>query len=190
MRSEFLVARLSRSLRAVRPRSVFRDALLLLVVGIVEVAAFLGLGFMRPDMPTAMEAPSFSWNLTSMGLVAGGGAGGAVVSIDPVRSLRQRLRWMPVCIIAIVASGWIIDAGPDGVGDLRSRLDWKRGLQRVEQTVALSIPPAVALGMLLRRCTLQLRLNRSVSGSQCLDRRCTPSRFLHAPAATPQQQMI
>ena len=70
MRSEFLVERLSRNLRPVRPRSVFREALLLLVIGIVEVAALLGLGFMRPDMPAAMEAPSFWWKLTSMGLIA------------------------------------------------------------------------------------------------------------------------
>ena len=67
MRTDSLVDRLSQNLRPVRRRSVRREALLLLLLGVVEVAAFLGMGFMRPDMPVAMEAPSFWWKLTSMG---------------------------------------------------------------------------------------------------------------------------
>ena len=105
---------------------------------------------MRPDMPTAMEAPSFWWKQTSMGLIARVGAGVALVSIDPVRSPRPGLRWMLICIIVILASGWIIDAGRNGVGSLLSRLDWELGLRCVGQMVALSISPVVALGMLLR----------------------------------------
>jgi len=151
MRTDSLVNRLSQGLRPVRRRSIVREALLLLLLGVVEVTAFLGMGFMRPDMPVAMEAPSFWWKLTSMGLIAVLGAGVAIRSADPVRSPRRGLRWILVCIVAILASGWLIDASGNGLADLVRRLDWSQGLQCVWRMVALSIPPAIALGMLVRR---------------------------------------
>ncbi len=151
MRTDSLVDRLSQNLRPVRPRSIKREALLLLVLGAIEVAAFLGMGFMRPDMPMAMEAPSFWWKLASMGLIAVVGAGVALVSADPVRSPRRGLRWMLACIAVIFATGWLIYAAGDGVAELVHRLDWTHGLQCVWKMVALSIPPAIVLGGLIRR---------------------------------------
>jgi hypothetical protein len=151
MRTESLVDRLSRDLRPVKRRSIAREVLLLFLLAVVEVAAFLGMGFMRPDMPVAMEAPSFWWKLTSMGLIAVLGAGVAILSADPVRSPRRGLRWILVCIVAILASGWLIDASGSGLADLVRRLDWSHGLQCVWKMIALSIPPAIALGVLIRR---------------------------------------
>jgi hypothetical protein len=151
MRTDSLVDRLSQDLRPVRRRSIAREALLLLLLGVIEVATFLGMGFMRPDMPMAVEAPSFWWKLTSTGLIAVLGAGVAILSSDPVRSPRCGLRWILVCIVAILASGWLIDASGNGIADLVRRLDWSQGLQCVWKMVALSIPPAVALGVLVRR---------------------------------------
>ena len=151
MRTDSLVDRLSQDLRPVRPRSIKREALLLLLLGAVEVAAFLGMGFMRPDMPVAMEAPSFWWKLSSMGLIAILGAGVAILSADPVRSPRRGLRWILVCIAVIFASGWLIDAAGDGLAELVRRLDRTHGLQCVWKMVVLSIPPAIALGGLIRR---------------------------------------
>ena len=151
MRTESLVDRLSQDLRPVRRRSIVREALLLLLLAVVEVAAFLGMGFMRPDMPVAMGAPSFWWKLTSMGLIAVMGAGVAILSADPVRSPRRGLRWILVCIVAILASGWLIDAAGNGLADLVRRLDWTQGLRCVWKMVVLSIPPAIALSVLIRR---------------------------------------
>ncbi len=151
MKTESLVDRLSEDLQPVRRRSIVRDALLLLLLAVVEIVAFVGMGFMRPDMPTAMEAPSFWWKLSSMGLIAVLGAGVAIMSIDPVRSPRRGLRWILACIVAIFASGWLIDAAGNGVADLVRRLDWAQGLHCVWKMVALSIPPAIALGVLMRR---------------------------------------
>jgi hypothetical protein len=151
MRTESLVDRLSKDLRPVRRRNMAREALLLLLLAAVEVAAFLGMGFMRPDMPVAMEAPSFWWKLTSMGLIAVLGAGVAILSGDPVRSPRRGLRWILLCVVAVFASGWLIDAAGNGWADLLHRLDWTQGVQCVWQMVVLSIPPAVALGILIRR---------------------------------------
>lgn len=151
MRTEALVDRLSHDLRPIRRRSIAREVLLLLVLGLVEVAVLLGMGFMRPDMPVAMRAPSFWWKLTSMGLIAVLGAGVAILSADPVRSPRRGLRWILVCTVAILASGWLIDASGNGLTDLVRRLDWSQGLQCVWQMIVLSIPPAIALGVLIRR---------------------------------------
>ena len=93
MRTESLVDRLSQDLRPVRRRSIVREALLLLLLAVVEIAAFLGMGFMRPDMPVAMEAPSFWWKLTSMGLIAvlGRGCRDPVGRSGPVASSRPAL---------------------------------------------------------------------------------------------------
>lgn len=151
MRTESLVDRLSKDLRPVRRRSIVREALLLFLLGVVEVAVFLSMGFMRPDMPVAMEAPSFWWKLTSMGIIAVLGAGVAILSGNPVRSPRRGLRLMLLCIVAIFASGWLIDAAGNGWADLLRRLDWMQGLQCVWKMVVLSIPPAIALGVLIRR---------------------------------------
>jgi hypothetical protein len=151
MRTDSLVDRLAQDLRPVRPRSVRREALLLLLLGVAEVGAFLGMGFMRPDMPVAMEAPSFWWKLTSLGLIAFLGAGVALLSADPVRSPRRGLRWIVICIAVIFASGWAIDAAGNGMAELVRRLDWIHGLQCVWKMVVLSIPPAIVLGGLIRR---------------------------------------
>jgi hypothetical protein len=151
MRTESLLDRLSRDLRPVRRRSVVREAILLLLLAVVEVAAFLGMGFMRPDMTVAIQAPSFWWKLASMGLIAILGAGAAILSADPARSPRRGLRWILVCLVAILASGWLIDAAGQGVADLARRLDWTQGLQCVWKMVVLSIPPVIALGVMIRR---------------------------------------
>jgi hypothetical protein len=151
MRTDSLVDRLSQDLRPVRRRSLVREALLLLLLAVVEIGVFLGMGFMRPDMPKAMQAPSFWWKLASMGLIAVLGVGVAILSVDPVRSPRRGLRWILVCVVAILASGWLIDAAGNGFANLLLRLDWTQGLQCVWKMVVLSIPPAIALGVLIRR---------------------------------------
>jgi hypothetical protein len=151
MRTESLVERLSQDLHPVKPRSVVREAFLLFVLSIIEVATFVGMGFMRPDMPNAMEASSFWWKLISMGTLAVLGASVALLSVDPVRSPGRGLRWIFVCVTAIFASGWLIDAAQGGLANLVTRLDWTQGLQCVWKMVALSIPPAIAFGILMHR---------------------------------------
>lgn len=151
MRTDLLVDRLSKDLRPIRRRSVAREVALLLLLGALELAAFFGMGLMRPDMPAAMHAPSFWWKLTSMGLMAVLGAGVTIMSADPVRSPRAGLGWLLACVVAILATGWLIDASGSGLAELARRLDWRDGLQCAWEMVVLSIPPAVALGSLIRR---------------------------------------
>jgi len=151
MRTDVLVEQLSRELRPVRPRSMVREAAFLLVLAATEIAAFLGLGFLRPDIPKALEAPSFWWKLASTALIAALAASVAILSIDPARSPRRGLHRILACIAAIFASGWLIDAAQSGLETFAARLDWPRGLQCVGVIVALSIPPAIGFARLLRR---------------------------------------
>jgi hypothetical protein len=151
MGTDSLIDRLSRDLRPVRPRSILREAVILALLGAVEVGVFLALGFMRPDMTAAMSAPSFWWKFVSMGLIAVLGAGIALCSIDPTRSPRRGLRWVLICIAIIFATGWLIDAGQSGLSHLLVRLNWHQGIQCAWKMIALSVPPAIALTFLIRR---------------------------------------
>jgi hypothetical protein len=165
MSTENLIARLSENLQPVRTRSVAREATILLVLSAVEVDMFLTMGFMRPDMPTAMAAPSFWWKLVSMGLIAVLGGGIALISIDPVRSPRSGLRWILVLIAVIFASGWLVDASHDGLAHLLARLDWRHGIQCAWKMIALSVPPVIALGILIRRGAPSDRQGTALAGA-------------------------
>jgi hypothetical protein len=151
MLNEQLVDRLVGDLKPVRRRSVARDAMTLLLVGAIELALFLGMGLMRPDMPTAMEQPTFWWKLMSLGLIAIVGGGIALLSFDPAKSPRRGLRWLLAIVAICLAVGWGLDAGRDGLPTLAARLDWRNGLQCVYKMVALSVPVVVGFGLLMRR---------------------------------------
>ena len=146
-----LVDRLASDLKPVRRRSLARDSLILCVLGAVELALFFGLGLMRPDMPSAMEQPSFWWKLTSLGLIALVGGAVAIASFDPAGSPRRGLRWLAVIVALCLAAGWGIDAARAGLPVLAARLNWPSGVQCVWKMVALSLPAVVGLGVLMRR---------------------------------------
>ena len=76
------------------------------MLGAIELGLFLGMGFMRPDMPDAMDRPSFWWKLASMALIALLGAVIALLSADPARSPRRGLHWIFASLALILASGW------------------------------------------------------------------------------------
>jgi hypothetical protein len=151
MRTETLVETLSQDLKPVRPQSVKRDAAILCIVAVLEFAAFLGAGLMRPDMPHAMHMPSFWWKLASMAVVAISGVTVALLSADPTRSPRAGLRLIAIFIAAILATGWLADAMQDGFGELLGRLDWQMGIQCTWKMVTLSVPSVIALGILVQR---------------------------------------
>lgn len=151
MKTEALIERLSKDLRPVRPSSLLRDALLLIVLGIIEVAVFFGMGFMHPNMPAAMVEPTFWWELVSMGLIAVLGAGIALISINPARSPHRALRWIPFLIAVVFATGLLISTSHGGFTHLLARINWRDGIQCTWQVIALSVPPAIALGFLIKR---------------------------------------
>jgi hypothetical protein len=161
MSNDSLVDRLVSELKPVRRRTVVGDVFVLAVVCAIELALFLSIGFlgigfpgigaMRPDMPMAMEMPSFWWKLCSLGLIALVGGGVAVLSLDPAESPRRGLRWLVAIVLLCLGTGWIIDASHDGVASLAVRLNWHDGIQCVYKMVLLSVPAVIGLGFLMRR---------------------------------------
>jgi hypothetical protein len=165
MRTDFLIERLSGDLQRVRPRTMLREAAILAGVAIAEVVVFLGMGFMRPDLPVAMHAPSFWWKLVSMGLIAALGAGIVLCSIDPTRSPRRGLRWILVCIVFIFATGWLIDAAEGGFLHLLTRLHWRQGIGCAWRIIALSVPAVIALIFIIRRGAPSDRTGTALAGA-------------------------
>ncbi len=151
MPSDRFIQQLVGELKPIRRRRVGIEALALASLFLVELALFLGLGAMRPDMPVAMRAASFWWKLGSLGLIALVGVGVAVCSLDPVRSPRSGLRWLTAIIAVSLTIGWAIDASRDGMPGLAARLNWPDGLRCVSKMVLLSVPAAIGLGLLIRR---------------------------------------
>lgn len=151
MPSDPFVDRLVADLKPVRRRSAVGDAALLALAGAAELALFLSMGFMRPDMPAAMEQPSFWWKLCSLGIIAGVGAGVAVLSFNPVASPRRGLRWLMALAALCLATGWLVDAaGAGGLPALLERLRWRDGLGCVAKMTALSVPAVVGFCLLMR----------------------------------------
>ena len=151
MRTDQFIDRLVDRLKPVRRRTAWGDVLLLIPLAAIELGLFLALGMMRPDMPMAMEQPSFWWKLTSLGLIAVVSGAVAILSLDPLRSPRRGLRWIVALVAFCLASGWILDASRDGLDALINRLDWRNGVQCLYKMVALSAPAVVGLGWLMRR---------------------------------------
>lgn len=150
MSNESLIDTLVGELRPVKRQKPLRHAIWLLGLAVVELAAFLALGTMRPDIGSALGTAAFWWKLGSLGILVIAGTLVALQSFDPSRSPRQGLRrWTALAVIALLV-GWIIDIGSAGVQALVARLSWQMGLECLVTMTALSIPPLVALGILMR----------------------------------------
>jgi hypothetical protein len=144
-----LIESLVRDLKPVRRRTARADALIAAALCLLELALFLRLGMAQPDMKTAMHQPTFWWRLVSLGLIAVLGAATAIASFDPAASPRRGLRRLGFAVALSLAAGLFV-TGPEA-SSLLARLDWHDGIQCVAQMVALSLPPLVGLGLLMRR---------------------------------------
>ncbi len=151
MPDESLIDRLAADLRPVRPRTDGRDGLLVGGVCLLELALFLLMGAMRPDMPAAMHHPSFWWKLTSLGLIAAVSGTASVISFHPAGSPRRGIRWVLAIVVACLAVGWGLDAGRAGWASLATRLDWPHGVQCLTKMVLLALPAVTGLAVLMRR---------------------------------------
>jgi hypothetical protein len=151
MQHDQLVDRIADGLKPVRRRSVQSESLILAMLCGIQLGLFLAAGMMRPDMPEAMDLPSFWWKLGSLGLIALVGVSAAIISFNPAESPRRGLRSLVAIIVLFLAIGWVIDASQNGLPTLAMRLDWHEGVRCVCQMVFLSIPAAIALGLLMRR---------------------------------------
>lgn len=152
MSSERTIDRLVSDLAPVRPTSLRRGALVLGALCIAEVALFVLLGQTRPDIDHAMLLPSFWWKLGSMAVLALIGAVAALRSFVPTESPRRGLRLFAIVTALVLVAGWAIDVWQTGGGSaLAERLMWHHGLACVFAMVVLSLPPAIALAVMMRR---------------------------------------
>ena len=151
MASKVLIDGLVADLRPVRRRSDWRGAAVLAGVAGAELAGWLLLGFARPDLGDVMRQPSMMWKLGSLLALAVLGAIIALRSFAPERSPRAGLRWAAAAVGVALLIGGVLGVAPASWGDLAARLDWRHGLMCVRDMAALSVIPAVVLGVLARR---------------------------------------
>jgi len=151
MSNEQLLDDLVAGLQPVRRRRVRNDVLALAGMGAAELALFLILGAGRDDLLLAINLPSFWWKLGSLGLLTLIGVVTAIRSFDPVVSPRRGLRTMAYAIAATLVAGWVIDAASSSGSSLWDRLMWRHGIDCVFAVTVLSLPPIIALGILMRR---------------------------------------
>jgi hypothetical protein len=146
-----LIQALASDLKPARPRRAGPEFAMLGALASLELGLFIAAGQSRPDLTAAMSHPAFWWKLGSLGLLSLLSVAIAVASFDPVRSPRTGLRWLPVWIGACFFAGWVIDALRPGKPPLAERVQLGEGIGCVVTIVMLSLPPLMALGILMRR---------------------------------------
>ena len=151
MSFDSLIDRLSGDLKPVRPLRLWRDIAIIAAICVAEIIVFFALGAALPDMPMRMHQPTFWWRLVSLGLIAVISGIPAILSFTPTYSPRRAFRWLFVVIGVCLAAGLCVGAGPDDPESLARRIDWTNGIQCAAKMIALSVPPVLGLGALMRR---------------------------------------
>lgn len=165
MSSEFLIASLSSDLAPVQRRSMVREGGLILALGAVELALFLALGIMRPDMSHMAGSPYLMWRVGSLGLLAVVACVLAIRSFSPTAQPRQGLMLACALTVAAVVGGAFVT--PDGASErtLLDRIDPAHGMLCAASIFVLSLPIIALLGALMRRAApTQPRLSALASG--------------------------
>lgn len=133
-----------------RPRRL-RDAAVLVGLALIEVALYIGFRGARPDMPLAMGRMAFWWKVASLVGLAVIGVATTLTALDPARTPRRGLRVLAALGVAATLAGWALDAAAGNAHDLADRLDWRQGLDCLGAVIVLSLPPLIALTMVMRR---------------------------------------
>jgi len=165
MSSESLIFNLSSDLGPVQRRSMMREGGLVLALGAAELALFLGMGVMRPDMSHMAGSPYLMWRVGSLGLLAVVACVLAIQSFSPTARPRRGL--MLACVLAVAAIVVGAFVTPDGANDraLLDRIDPARGMLCAMSIFVLSLPIVALLGALMRRAApTQPRLSALASG--------------------------
>lgn len=151
MTSDPLIDQLVGDLTPVAPPNRARQLLTLIGLGIVETALFLWLCGMRRDAMAAMHHPSMWWKGGSLLLIAGLAGAAVLRAQSPGERARPLISASLWVALAAVLAGWLIDAGAAGIPALTARLSWREGLACLGVVVALAVPAAAALALLLKR---------------------------------------
>jgi hypothetical protein len=150
MSNDALIARLSANLDPVSRRSALCEGALLLALGSIELALFVGVGLMRPDMGRMIGSSYMLWKLGSLALLVAISWVTAVNSFSPTASPRPGLATILAMAAVAMIVGVFVDPGLEA-GTLLDRLSPSRGILCSLSIVVLSLPMAGVMGMLMRR---------------------------------------
>lgn len=151
MSSERTIERLVSNLAPVRPTRSSRDATMLAGLCLAEIALFVLLGQARQDLGAATALPVFWWKLGAMAALSVVGVAAALRSFRPGDASRGGLRLFYAIAAAALVAGWGFDAAYADAGTVGARLMWREGVACVFAMVVLSLPPIIALALLMRR---------------------------------------
>ncbi|MCI4592220.1 DUF1109 domain-containing protein [Sphingobium sp. BYY-5] len=165
MSSESLIADLSSDLAPVQRRSMLREGGLVFALGAVELALFLALGVMRPDMHHMGGSPFLMWRVGSLGLLAIAACTLAIRSYSPTAQTRRGVMLAGALSALAIVSGAFV--APEGIADraLLDRINPASGIMCATSIFVLSLPIVALLGALMRRAApTQPRLSALASG--------------------------
>ena len=142
--ADLLIDRLTADLAPARPRRPWLELSGLLGLAVVEAGAIVALGFARGDLEPDMGS-MFWWKLLAPAVVAMVAAAMAVRAGDPSRvtprAIGPVLMAMGVILLGVILA-WTLPVGDYALG---------HGLACVMVAGVFASPPALALGLILRR---------------------------------------
>ena len=142
---------LAANLTPVRRRSIVRETGMIAALAGLELALFLGIGAMRPDMGLLIGEPFMWWKLGSLALVVAISVLTAVGSFSPTSSPRLGLVVLTGVIGAAAIVGALVDPAAETTGTIVERLAPLHGLVCMTGIVVLSLPMLTLLSVFLRR---------------------------------------
>jgi hypothetical protein len=151
MSHDALIDGLSAGLAPVRRRSVARETIILFALGAAQLALFLGIGLMRPDMGQAIDAPFMWWKLGSLALLVAISVTTAIRSLSPTVSPRRGLTLTFAVAAVALMVGMLAEPGFTSQAGLAERIEPLHGMGCALAIIILSLPMAGLMGMLMRR---------------------------------------
>ncbi|MGK6324321.1 NrsF family protein [Sphingomonas sp. DT-51] len=151
MSNDALIAALSSDLAPVRRRSVVREGALLLALCGMELALFLAMGAMRPDMNHAADSPYLMWRVGSLALLAVVACAVAIRSFSPAARTRPGLTLAGALAAAALVGGVFVTPSGAAHRALLDRIDPASGIICATSIVVLSLPVMALLAALMRR---------------------------------------
>jgi hypothetical protein len=165
MSNESLIADLSSDLAPVRRRSMLREGGFVLALSAAELALFLGLGVMRPDMNHMSGSPFLMWRVGSLGLLAVIACVLAIRSFSPMAQPRRGLMLASALAVTAILGGMFVTPDRASERTLLDRIDPASGIVCATSIFVLSLPIVMLLGALMRRAApTQPRLSALASG--------------------------
>ena len=151
MSNDALIAALSSGLAPVKRRSLMREGALLVALCGMELALFLAMGAIRPDMNHAADSPYLMWRVGSLALLAVVACAVAIRSFSPAARTRPGLTLAGALVAAAIVAGMFVTPSGAAHRALLDRIDPASGMVCATSIVVLSLPVMALLGALMRR---------------------------------------